>query len=554
MFYLDFENGSSLNLSPYYPNLITADSSSNQFVNEYSQMDINSGFSTRDFTIFIDSKRISTEDQILFSSYNASNPIRSGFSVGINEINQPYFQYYNNLGPQIITSDKFLTYRSLISISVSNNDLIFGLFNSNTLEFETENFNLVGNYEIRNLSNQWTIGATNYFVPETSPKYFSGEINKILYVKSPLSTETMNLAVQGFYKSGSIFNPLVEMITDNEITGYEYTTGLIPRERYETYFAGNIYDNCVNEFPIYRNYIGTGFLTGRFFVPLSHDVSYTITGYEEITGLIDENQLKKYQYTSVGIVRPRETGDSLFGFYSNDERKDIWNKRAIYDNAQGEFVFDSLFNTGNPFGFVGNEFQSEQIFVNGQYVFRSGIQPTGTVLNPFYVLDWDYSHSGRIIFSNQIYQQSDILVYDINDVEVIVSYQFQDEFPDWGYFHPITSEYPYHSGSFYGYLNGQALIQGEDFNANYIAGTTYHIGEDFLVYLADDRRYASGHGFKVIDYFPRTSRLWMNGQRQTLNLDYMEMNYQNAPLLTGLASFSKLTSILNISDFSGFLE
>jgi hypothetical protein len=307
-------------------------------------------FSLSDSTIFISFEKSGFGDNILFSSIGGSYPYFSGLCVGVNSANKLYLKYWDSVNKNSYTFiyKDIIPKKNLFFLNRNESNVSIGRFNTNSLEFDIQQFDIYQNSIIESdylyiggyYSNlvglpaknnyPWAFeGASNfngyidkfYFIYDM-PSFYINDIGRSLFLNptgQPGYYEencfiTGNLVDSGYFTTG---------VTGIYVSGYvDISTGVTGyrnlKSGWSKYGFTGFYDDIVGSY--YDS-------CGR-----SHNITQSVSGFGYITGYdVIKLPLTGYIYTSGSLDIPL-TGD-------------IWNPTGIW--VSGEICDDTFIPTGD---------------------------------------------------------------------------------------------------------------------------------------------------------------------------------------------------------------
>lgn len=464
---------------------------------------------------------------ILFSSLQSGANI-SGFIFGVNDANRMYLETYDNSGPNIVTSSNIIGSKNAIAVVKSNNIINFHYYNFNYQQVESETFNTSPSALFQ--SNQVYLAGTGGITPPyINQNNFTGYLSEFAYFNLAFSQNTVQKLFSGFYctKNPSTTGILgyssgLGFITGGQVIYTGVGTGITG---YQTFIAGTYVDFCGNPHNLYSYNNLTGIISGYKFFPITG--IFISTG----TGLIDQGYAINTGFAATfgmdGIVYDRyvNTGDfSEVYLYPSILIKNL-NNVAQY-NLDGTYKLNSI-SANNQFN----------LYDNGIANFPSGYTTTGNIYQQIIILLADYYTSGQSILSNGVYQPSDTIIYDyLIGISEIFNYT--------GGAQTFSSNFVNNRMI---YWNGQKLISGLDYKFNGVNLTISGLAGSGLIYnfiTLTGNNYTGGNFINVFNpKFARgASQVWLNGQRQELDVDYYEIS--KVDLLNGSGSFASYPNII----------
>lgn len=483
-------------------------------------------------------------DAILFSNLHEREiggfDVNAGFVVGLTASNRLFFESYGPNGPILKVSEKILPQKNSLTISYSNNNLSFFFYDPTDYSVSSENFFLDGRFMFA--SSGWYIGdAVN------PPSYFSGHpffgsLDEFVYIEKALTPVEVKYLNSGFISNlitGGIF---VETHTSIDITGYEAQqiavgSGITGAS---VVLAGTVCDACGNTKKLFRYSDLYGTLYKSAFVPLSGEIEITTTGEILPQYIVDRTFCATFGFDGINYQQNITQDDVSDFIYYDDENVSLSNNLAEYDIAKRKFSLAS-----SPGQNLIN------VFLNGVGQLPSGYIVTGDIYSSGLFLSGDYFLEGASIESNSGFEKDDGLVYDI------VS-------STGGYTRKSILNFCHKSGDNHfiqtnenelWFFNGQKLKRGSqsevrDENADYFLSgdflafdsqTDFNCGETGLLFsmLIESGSIQTTGKFSSLltptKFMPEKTMLWLNGLRQTINKDYLEIS--KVDLLDGSGTF-----------------
>jgi len=487
-------------------------------INNVSQSDFSSDFS------FLFKFRTARTNGVLFSSLTGT-AFKSGFNIGVNDANHLYFQYYDNAGPVILTSETRLAETNVVGVSVGLNNIGVNWYDVNSHQFVSEDFSINSDFLL--FSNQWHLGGN--ILPELGAQNFSGYYAGFLGFNRALSRNSMTRLVSGFYSyptllpavSGqTVSTGIVGFATSlptSGITGFSYQfSGFKSVGEGEDLFASpddELYTpddiifyasplgGCGPTYPVYSITPEFGMLSSvSGFFPLYGPITGNFQISPERSGVaINTGRLMEMGYDSVSYTwRDLYSQSSEIYNSVSPERVNYVNKNGVFDIVRGDFSADSFYPSGNC-----------NAFLNGVFQVESGFQTTGQFFNvgksgiaDFFV-DSQYFDFKEAVFT------SDNLLYDNNNQQnrAIVNYSGEASLPR-GNFDLIFG-------------NGQKLVSGEDYT---VAGSNFNFSSQIQSVLSGGKLlFVSGKDFqrntgdvsayKTNKFLPNSTSYYLNGIR-----------------------------------------
>ena len=484
--------------------------------------------------IFAYSKE-SSGRQILFSSFNSGNNIYSGYNIGINDANKLYFESYNNNGPIIRTFNQNLAKNNIVTLSYFNNNLIFSYYNPINKQLENENYSIDGDFLLP--SNNWTLGGYTGSVDYIFPSNFTGYLDEYLYFDIALNKKEQESLLSGFIINKVPDQELIQTYTNYPITGYENSGISFELETgYNVTRIGTNYDNCGNSYPIYMGSGITGYFSGNVLVPLTGVESYSITGVTTGNLIPNTGYIQSLGFEGLSYLRKIDYNDTI-ELIKSSGLNNFANYNANYNYAENKF-YNALL-------------ENQQVYLNGLAQVESGFYISGDVYNKTLYLSGDYLISGGLIESTGFYDENDRIIFDLfTGKELLytgvshVSGDGDEIFSVSGFNSPL---------SIFVFFNGQKLIQNENYflsgnNNIYIENNhTLYEGATGNLFIFETpitltNTITGNFASKISGFGAKSSFMsWLNGQRQTLNSDYLEIS--SIDLLNGSGIFGEFNNI-----------
>lgn len=540
---------------------------------------LNKNFDFNNSTIFISYEKLRPGSEILLSSVTGNNFNNySGFLVGINDANKLFLQYWNNVeGVFTFTYDGILSDKNLIVINRTNSIVSLGRLNSNTHQFESQEFQIFqGNFINSNLL--YVGGSPNPITwSQNNLSNFSGYMDR-LYIFNDIPFTYANILSSGLYTeptgvegieiencfvtgflSGSGFSytgitgvfvsGFINEITGitgftQNISGYSYTgiTG------YSGKSIGTYIDNCGNSEELFEQVPLSGLITGEItqqigltgiiyntgFIEI--ELTGTVSGFEDVavTGNVcqtlfqvtgdtqyknDINYLGSLSYKEISLLSEINNTNDVIEVYLDN----INPKFLLYNQ---NLIFDTLFEN---YFYIDREYLKNEIllFGNGQALIDSGFQliPSGyeTVRSP----NLDYFLTGTTIETNKFFGQRDDLFYDF----------FSGEFYAFVLTNHISGQ-AVNNVNFDNakvFYNGQKLTSGIHYTSPNILN--FNLNNEtgyFIIKNYNNFNYLSGFSGTLVltnSFNNNSSQVYFNGVRQKLFNNYIENS--NFDLISG---------------------
>ena len=545
-----------------------------------NSVDIMGSIPSDNFSFLFCYDRVSKGSQtILTSSTGSSFSTCSGLTLGINDSNNLYLEYWNSVdGIFSFTFPYEVASKNIVYLNKGFQNFNLGVFNpsSQNLNFYSfpiyngsyshcDKFRLGGSY-----SNFWSSG-----------KGFNGYFDDFYCLNESFPLDYIPGLCSGFYScpvSGALSGTITscENITTlsgsginlgTGITGYittvKYDTAYVPTgyytsgyrylvgtgvTGYENKFIGNVQDACGFSSPLYvlnpltgqiyasgisGLYSGTatvitptyttsgltGYFTGSVFVPIN---TVQCTGkdiYYPSRIDIDTGFIYSLGFNSIYRLNnclSASTGE-VYVYPKQDKEMNL-NIIPSYDSSIAEYFLADLFSGQNL----------NLIFRNGRLLLESGFSFYTDGYLQKYNLSGDYFISGgRNIMSNTLNKITDTMVYDystaLNRSAKFIQSAVAPGSSLSTYFSPPFSDVSL-------FLNGRKLLSGTEYNSSTI--NVAIPASSVLIKVSDS--YASAYkinktgldnfftGFE--NFLPGNSQVYSSGIRLSLGSEYIEVS------------------------------
>lgn len=430
-----------------------------------------SGLYSNNWTKTFVVKKTNNKDILLFSNLGSG----SGYAIGINEANKPYFKTTIDNIDYIYTSQNNLSSQNILSVGKIGNNIQFGYYDTTYQKIEYESYNF--NYVI-NRSDSWVLAPS-----------MTGYLDYFIYFNQNLSFNTQQQIYSGFFYTKTGVANVIQTIVTTGITGY--TPIIITQTGLITYVSNA------------GTGLGVGFYTGQF---PNAGVTATTTGIISQTifnsGLVETS--------STGII----IGQTPSYFY-NSGYAQLFGMETVtnFFPLSGGYVTDltydrtpalPIYNKNAPF--IVSGYLLDQLYLNSQ------VNPW---LNGLYNDTGDFNiTTGRIYITGG--SVANIMFFDLcSGSKQRISY------PGTG-----AAGFTYSGQELY--LNGLKLLSGVDFFTSgvnlYVTGVNTGIsglldgnGLIPLYERTGNFSYYTGQTFSRY-----SSRFFINGLRQQVNNDYWE--------------------------------
>jgi hypothetical protein len=481
-----------------------------------NSLDVLGNIPSDNFSFLFCYERVGSGSQVLLSSSTGSNfSSSSGITLGINDYNGLYFEYWNPVDGIFSFSFPYeIASKNIVYLNKGFQKFNLGVFNpsNSSLNFysfpiynssyaHSDKFRIAGGY-----SNYWSSGNgfNGYFddfyclsgsfpedyVPALCSGFYSslvsGSLSGIAYVCENVTTLTgsgviLGTGITGYSTTVSYSTGYVP--TGYYNSGYKYPVGT-GVTGYENKYIGDIEDACGFFNPVYvlnpltgtiyasgfsGVYTGitqvitptystsplTGYITGNVFVPVDVQQCSNKDIYYPVRLEVDSGFIYSLGFDSVyrfGSCSDFATGEVCA--YTEQDKVSI-NNIPIYDTNLSEFYVSDSYSGQNV----------NLVFKNGRLLLESGYSFYNDGYDLKYNLTGDIFFSGKNIMSNKVNKKTDAMLYDFSTglqrSARLVSSAVSPGSNLSSYFSP-----PYTNISLF--LNGKKLISGAEFNSSTI--------------------------------------------------------------------------------------
>lgn len=469
-----------------------------------------------------------------------------GFEFGLTSNNKLYYEYYDNEGIKVYTSNFYIPDKSSIFLNIIYGTLSFGYYDFFNSTFKNSSYYIDTSY-ILNPENIYigknpdSSGFYNYnkqikaefeqllvFSPsiyEYEMQNFNSGFVSNYFPRSEYLIATYDTGIIGFTTGESgIEIPITGILP--VITGYE--TGIIGYETGITgvYWTGTgIYiDEFGNSGEAFGYVDGTGIIELTGLIPLT-GISITYeTGVNEEYVIIDTTYLNSFGDKNINLLTKVDEDDLVdIELINNNKYFDIEkNLTSFYDNVSKSFIFPKIREDFSDKNYI--------IFVNGQLVNSGNSVITGSIYSNGYLIFQDYiaKNKGEIFFNNPEYNE----IYNVFADFVSGQVYFIDNFNtnDTSSLNAISNLDRYNL-----FINGQKLLSGFHYSINnnqitFFTNTELYSGitgkmlvvpknYDYNITGKNQNLYKSNYNF-----YNNYSQVYKNGIRQTINFDYLEVS------------------------------
>lgn len=461
-----------------------------------------SGCESTDWTqIFLYSRSgFGSSGGVLFDSFRTGST-KSGYAIGINDANSFYFQSFDNEGELVKTSRLSYADANCAAVVKTRNLINFYKLNPRTLELESDSHTINGDYVL--FSDKMALGSGQ------SP--FKGNLDEYVFISEGLNPSSVKMLMSGLLSDLSITASVTSGFTTNQITGYATgITGVTGILGYLNVATGS----GVNAFGVmqyqYQPVAQTGYISsGLTITPLTGNVTNYITGDYTSGITLSTAKLLSLGYNEIAYTRFISTEDYSLASVANTYTASL-DKNGSFDFVDGRFQLDELYTSGNV-----------QIYMNGLAQFPSGYGVTGGFYHSGSAPLADYFIDGYYVDSARTYESTDWLIYDIisgKQERCVVSGRGS------GAAEPIAV-----TGWDKAFFNGALLYSGLDFTVSgglfrWMTNKYSGASGNLIVYSQNfSPTSVSGVTFNTFPIFlPGNTQVFLNGQRQRKDVDYVE--------------------------------
>lgn len=475
---------------------------------------------------------IETGEAFTFDEFGlpSSNVIYKGFEFGVTANNQLYFEYYSPNGPNIFTSDFFLSDKNSIFLSLNDNNITYGYYNFYQNSLVSKNFSIESDFlfdmdKLHIGYNPLSSGLFNF------NQIFTGYISEFLIFSPTIYNYdiiSVNSGYSSNYREGEqiLITTVLTGITgfSNQITGYQIEiTGTILIE------TGVIIDEWGVEYLGYDEIELTGLIPQFGLTGLTGIISSFTEEFFSGEGAVQNinflNSLGKKNINFLSKINGDDVIEACLNSTIENKNSLLKNINLTYDKSANIFY--------KPAGIIFVD--QPVVFVNGQLHVSGNFVTTGTPYNPGRFLLNDYflnRGAGEFLFKNNYNQDNNIFIDLVSGNSLNL---FIDNFTvsSGSGFLTLTG---WNDNLNNIYFNGQKLISGIHYNVD---ATTYDIVFDRSEPLfggSDGKLVAisKNYDFYIKDtnknlitsnnkYLYNLSEIYKNGLRQKLNEDYLEL-------------------------------
>ncbi len=465
-----------------------------------------------------------------------SNTITSGYVIGINDANKLYFESYDQNGPMSKTSSIVLGKKNIVSVVKTNNLLTFYSFDFNNDEILSDNHSVNGNFILS--SSKGIIGRTSGTPNYIQNGNFLGYLDEYVYIQDGITPSTFRYLVSGLCSDYVLNSGDITYITGIEVTGIATgVTGVTGVTGYSNVITGSGLDPfSTGDYELYWGVTGlTGYIVSGYKIDLlTGNVVRSFTGDPIPVVSGRTNYMKDFVLDEISYLRKIDTNDtslwSSFPFFGPK-----LNLQAGYDFVIGQFQLDNNYHTDDL-----------EVYLNGIAQMDAGYSVTGNFYGSGVVLSGDYKLDGFYLESTGIFAQDDTILYDlISGVKqrIILTGIFSGQIET---FAP-TGQLIYYNGV----LQYSGLQYTTGISGYFKWKTNQYSGESGVLTVFPSLPFLESRtGVMPVlsGQLPRrNSHLFLNGQRQRLNTDYIENSSLDLIKQSGIFEIS-LDSIYNAEE------
>lgn len=494
-----------------------------------------SGLSGDNWTHLIVFDKITGGRGVLFDSLS-TGLLWSGYTLGVNDANKLYFESYDQNGYSCRTSNIMLGQRNCVAFVKSDETLSFYAFDAPHNSILSDSFNISA--EFTRFSQNIAIGRGLDAATYPANAY----VDDYVYLSDGLNPSALLALMSGLFSTVVTGAGPVTSVTRREITGY--STGQYMYSGV-TGYVNIITGSGQNPFGIWEYQYQTVPLTGliatgaKIVTPLTGDVVYSFTGDATTSVVFDDSLVTGMTLNEVSFIRKLyPSSDRTFLLTSTSLRTGDLNLVGSYDAINARFQLDDIY-TGI------------QAYLNGQAGFNLGTYPTGIGYYTGYGVSGTYSLTGFYAEAEATFLPSDAFFYDVLPVVSGNGFVWATN-PVSGSLQPTM----FISSSQHVFLNGVLLRSGVDYN---ISGgafrwwTNDYSGASGVLSSCDFPPSANpgqtGLYFSPSAFQRTKSQVFLNGQRQLLNLNYIENHTFDLIGQTGLFEMDLSTVYNNSNSF-----
>lgn len=578
-----FENRFSGRITGSISNFYSTISGSGRF-NGSNSVEILGNIPDNNYSFLFCYEKQRTGSEVLLSSARGSSfSNSSGLTLGLNDANQLYLEYWNSVeGKRAFVYDENLSSKNVILFQKDFGNFSIGFLDQKDLLIKKKDFPIFNlNHSHSNLFN---IGAINPSCFWSKEKNLSGAFDSFYCFSGVFFNDSLSYLSSGFYSiptgnqlSGTqLVCETTQILSGSGIltptSGYEtvviYETGYVPTGCYESgylyvvgtgitgyerVYTGVVSDRCGNNLPLYvnvpktgliyatgvtgvctgvtqvvteryDNVLVTGFLTGEVFVPIDVESCTGVDVY--YSGQIQTNYsfINSLGCEKIYLLDECEPGKIIETFIpsGSDFISGFTNFEASFDSTEGDFVLNSEFAGSGK----------NLIYNNGQLLSEGTFQKIQSGYSTIYnITSGNFSLENNVVRSSGYNEQTDFIFYDYSTGLQLEKYQLNADSPTGFSIYSFFSSA--NSGNSF-FLNGVKLIPGLDYvasdgrsRATGISGSIYtKINSNYLNNF--NNIYYSGsstlNGVQQTSYrfIKENSQVYLNGIREYPLSGYIE--------------------------------
>jgi hypothetical protein len=579
------------------------------FFNGSTSIEVSGSIPDDNFTFLFCYEKMRGGAEVLLSSAAGSGFLTSsGLSVGINDANKLYLEYWSPVyGRHSLDYEENISSKNLVFLSRQFGEFVLGTFDpiGSSLNFVSSS---IDSLKYKH-SDKFIIGAGSpaYWSSHTGIKSFSGFFDDFYCLGGVVQDSDLIHLFSGFYSASSSgeVSGVTSLCIETTIlsgSGLSFGTGITGYETLTSYVTGYVPSGCFDSG--YSYLVGTG-ITGYYnkYVEGSSDEGGDSSAFYVRTPLTGEIYTSGSTYVCTGsglVVTPKYTTVPLTGLITGDvfvsTPSTSCAETVVYYSGGTEvdlgFISSLGFNSIYSFEPYENIKWCESFFYTGQPYFNINLKPVfdgilndytipfsdaGSGLNLFFnngqlmlesgwssYLDFGiekYNITGNvfldknIIRSNLYADSSDIVIYDSSDTISGESvFLPQGLSSSYGFGDLFSSNF----SNFSIFLNGLKLVSGLDFHGDVFSfnvppsSVLIRINND---YISSEKGYFSGRAnhFSLGSsghFANNCSQLYINGLRQLVDYHYVETSKWS--ILTGFLRVSSAAKQLVYSSSENF--
>jgi len=488
-----------------------------------------------------------------------------GFEFGLTANNKLFYEYYDNEGVKVFTSDFYTSDKSSLFLKILYGTVSFGYYDFFKQEFNTSDF-YIDTFFIFNPKNIFvgknpiSSGLYNY------NKQLKGELDQFLIFSPGIYEYEMQNFNSGFV---SIHYPASTYIIENYSTGIiGFTTGDSGEDVPITGFLSVItgYESGVIGFEtgvIDQYWTGTGTYIDDFgnsgelfgyveitgFVPLTGLIALTGIDFNIETGFndeyieIDTDYIQSFGIKNINLLTEVDVDDlvDIELITGNELGPFEKNLNSFYDDVSETFVFEKIRDDVNQKNYI--------IFANGQLVNSGSGIITGSIYSNGYLIFQDYitKFKGEIFFNNRNDGINDNIfgdfisgeVHYIDNFNINSGSEILNNIPDLNKYNFFINGQKLLNNFHYNLINNQITFIENTALYTEITGKMVVVPKNFSYSITGSNKnlYKS-----TLNFSNNYSQVYKNGIRQFINFDYLEVG--NFSLNTGTPILDKKNNLI----------